>query len=292
MEFCCASEVGCLRRVLLKRPEEAFAGRERIEAEWRDLGFLAAPDLGKARDEYAAFVGLLQRAGAEAAFLPMGDGVGLDSIYVRDAAVVTPRGVILCSMGKRQRCGEPTALNRFCESQGAPILGSICGPGTLEGGDVAVLDERTIIVGQGYRTNGEGIRQLRALTEGFADIVVVPLPHWNGPDHLLHLMSIISPVARDLAVVYSRLMPVAFREYLLASGVRLIDVPDEEFPSMGGNVLAIAPGRCLILAGNLRTKALLEKAGVEVMEFSGEEICIKGGGGPTCLTRPLVRDRP
>ena len=162
--------------------------------------------------------------------------------------------------------------------------------GLLEGGDVAWLDGRTIAVGRGYRTNDAGIAQLRALLGDRVDeFITVALPHWRGAGDVFHLMSIISPVDRDLAVVYSPLMPVPFRERLLAEGKTLIEVPDEEFARMGANILAIAPRRCVLLDGNPITRAKLEAAGAEVLTYEGSEISVKGGGGPTCLTRPLVR---
>ena len=152
------------------------------------------------------------------------------------------------------------------------------------------VPDRTIAVGRGYRTNDEGIRQLQALVGPHVRVVVVPLPHWRGAGDVFHLMSIISPVDRDLAVVYSPLMSVPFRELLLDRGIGLIEVPDEEFETMGANVLALAPRRCLMVDGNPRTRALLEQAGAEVLTYEGHEISVKGGGGPTCLTRPIDRE--
>ena len=173
---------------------------------------------------------------------------------------------------------------------GVPVLGRITGDGRLEGGDVCWLDERTVAVGQGYRTNAEGIRQLRALLgERVDEVITVPLPHWTGPDDCLHLLSFISPVDTRKAVVYSRLMPVPFRQLLLDRGWELIEVPDAEYESMACNVLAVAPGRCIMLAGNPETQAHLEAADVAVTTFEGDDLCLKGGGGPTCLTRPLYR---
>jgi len=151
------------------------------------------------------------------------------------------------------------------------------------------LDAHTVAVGRGYRTNAEGIRQLQALLGPRVDVVEVPLPHWRGDQDVMHLMSLISPVDVDVAVVYSPLMPVPFRAWLLDHGYRLIEVSDEEFESMGANVLALAPRRGVMLAGNPRTRAALERAGVEIVEYSGDEISVKGAGGPTCLTRPLAR---
>ena len=169
------------------------------------------------------------------------------------------------------------------------ICGRIEPPGRLEGGDVVWLDGRTLVVGRGYRTNAEGIRQLRAMLGSRVDVVEVPLPHWQGQQDVMHLMSLISPIDHGMAVVYSRLLPVPFREWLLDRGIHLVEVPDEEFESMGTNVLALAPRRCLMLAGNPRTRAALERAGADVIEYAGTEISVKGAGGPTCLTRPLER---
>jgi N-dimethylarginine dimethylaminohydrolase len=193
-------------------------------------------------------------------------------------------------MGKPQRAWEPAAQGAAFKTWDIPVIGEIRKPGRLEGGDVVWLDQRTIAVGRGYRTNDEGIRQLREiLGDSVDELVVVPLPHWQGPADVFHLMSIVSPVARDLAVVYSPLMPVPFRERLLNLGMKLVEVPDEEFASMGANVLAIAPRRCVMVAGSPRTRTLLEQAGAEVLVYTGKEISLKGGGGPTCLTRPIQR---
>jgi len=285
------SEVDRLTRVAVKHPRDAFIDARTIERQWRELRFMAAPDLDRASREHDRFVEALESAGARVHLLPRDEGTTLDSIYVRDAAIVSGRGLILCRMGKPQRAGEPAAQERAAAAGCLPaaIAGRIEAPGTLEGGDVIWLDARTLVVGRGYRTNAEGIRQLRAILGGEVDVVEVGLPHWNGEQDVMHLMSLISPVDHDLAVVYSRLLPVPFREWLLDRGIRLVEVPDDEFDSMGTNVLALAPRRCLMLAGNPRTRAALERAGAEVIEYEGTEISVKGAGGPTCLTRPLER---
>jgi N-dimethylarginine dimethylaminohydrolase len=284
------SETGALLRVVVKHPREAFGSAERIAREWRHLRFTAAPDFARAVDEYEVFLAHLASSGARIDRLPPGDAVTLDSIYVRDAAVVSPRGIVLCRMGKSARRGEPGALAEALARLGVPVAGAIEPPGQLEGGDVVWFDSRTVAVGRGHRTNDEGIRQLRMLLgAGIDGLFVVPLPYHRGPDDVFHLMSIVSPIDQDLAVVYSPLMPVPFRDWLLARGVRLIDVPDEEFESMGANVLAVGPRRCVMLAGNPRTRSRLERAGAEVLEYIGREISLKGGGGPTCLTRPVER---
>ena len=183
------------------------------------------------------------------------------------------------------------ALEPVLRDAGVPILGAIGGQGRLEGGDVAWLGPRTLAVGRGYRSNDEGIEQLRTLLgDAIDELIVVPLPHAKGPDDVFHLMSILSPIDLDLALVYSPLMPVPFRETLLERGIRLVEVPDEEFESMGCNVLAVAPRRCLMLEGNPRTRSRLERVDAEVHVFEGEQISAKGAGGPTCLTRPLLRE--
>ena len=205
---------------------------------------------------------------------------------MRDPAVIVlQQGVVLCNMGKAARAGEPAALGAYFQSLGLPVLGAISGEGHLEGGDVVWLDERTLAVGQGYRSNAEGLRQLRALLgQAVDEVIAVPLPHWTGPDDCLHLMSNLSPVDRDLAVVYSRLLPVPFRQELLARGFRLVEVPDAEYDSMACNVLAIAPRQCVMPAGNPLTQARLEAAGARVWTYPPSDISIKGSGGPTCLT--------
>ena len=284
------SEVGRLSRVLVKHPREAFVSDETCAAQWKTLNFTAQPRLAAAITEYDRFLDILRTTGARIDFLPADAATNLDSIYARDASVVCDRGVILGCMGKRQRSGEPAAQKTALRKFGIPIAGEITEPGYLEGGDVVWLDERTIAVGRGYRTNAEGILQLGALLgDSIDELVVVPLPHWRGPSDVLHLMSLISPVDRDLAVVYSPLLPVPFREVLIERGCRLVEVPDEEFDTMGTNVLAIAPRDCVMLAGNPQTRAALEAAGARVTEYAGGEISVKGAGGPTCLTRPLAR---
>jgi N-dimethylarginine dimethylaminohydrolase len=286
------SEVGAIKAIVLKHARDAFLGPEAIASEWQSLNFTAPPDFSRAVAEYEGFLDLLRGSGADVRFLPIADGVGLDSIYVRDASVVCDRGAVLCNMGKPQRAGEPAAQAAAFRGSRLPIIGSVQPPGRLEGGDVVWLDERTIAVGRGYRTNDDGIAQLRELVgDSIDELVVVPLPHWRGAGDVFHLMSIISPVDRDLAVVYSPLMPVPFRERLLNRGIALVEVPDEEFDSMGANVLAIAPRRCVMVSGNPITRGRLEHAGAEVLEYEGREISLKGGGGPTCLTRPMERLR-
>ncbi len=284
------SEVAPIREILLKDPRQAWSGQADIRGQWKALGYTEEPDFDRACAEYDAFAAILRHFVPEVHLLPVGKGTGLDSIYVRDAACLAPRGLVLCRMGKALRRGEPEAIGEFCRRAGWPVAGAIREPGTLEGGDVVWLDVKTAAVGHGYRTNAEGIRQFAAIVapDG-VEVIEVPLPHWDGPGDVLHLMSMISPIDEKKLLVYSRLLPVPFRRRLLDQGNGLIEVPDEEYATMATNVLAIAPGQCLGLSGNPRTASLLEKAGVELLIYEGKEISVKGAGGPTCLTRPFRR---
>jgi N-dimethylarginine dimethylaminohydrolase len=285
------SDTDPIRAVMLKRPAEAYGDQARIAAEWRALNYLGETDFATAREQHAAFAGCLSQAGAEICYLPAAANTGLDSVYVRDPLVMARRGAVVCQMGKPARSGEPAAMAAYLGEMGVPIIGAITGEGRLEGGDVTWLDARTVAVGQGYRSNAEGLRQLRQLLgDEVDDVIPVPLPHWTGPDDCLHLMSILSMVDRDLAVVYSRLMPVPFRQALLARSVQLVDVSDAEYDSMACNVLALAPRRCVMLAGNPITQARLEAAGARVSTYPGSDISIKGSGGPTCLTQAFWRE--
>ncbi len=284
------TEFAAIKSLLLKHPREAWLGQGNIRDQWKALGYTEEPDFAKAVAEYDRFVDILRGIVTDVHFLPADARTGLDSIYVRDAACVAGRGVILCRMGKPLRAGEPGAVGDFCARTGWPVIGAIREPGALEGGDVVWLDEKTAAVGHGYRTNAEGIRQFRDLVAGEGcEVIEVPLPHWDGPGNVLHLMSMFSPVDEGKLLVYSRLLPVPFRKRLLKMGFALLEVPDEEYATMATNVLAVAPGKCITLAGNPRTAEVLNKAGIEVSTYEGTEISRKGAGGPTCLTRPLFR---
>jgi len=284
------SEYGKLHSLFIKKAGDAFVDDKHIEQHWASLNYLEKPDFDKAIKEYEDFEGIIKQLSATIYYLPRDASVNMDSMYCRDAAIATDKGMIICNMGKAARRNEPVAEKKAFESNGIPVLGVVKAPGTVEGGDVAWLDEKTLAVGHTYRTNEEGIRQLKQLLEpSGVNVIVVPLPHYKGPSDVFHLMSILSPVDKDLAVVYSPLMPIAFRNLLLDRGYKLAEVPADEFDSMGCNVLALAPRLCLMVRGNPKTKQALEKAGCKVIEYDGNEISVKGGGGPTCLTRPLQR---
>ncbi len=284
------SEYHRLDSVLLCNAETAFGSIENIKKQWKSLHFLDMPDLKKAKAEYSGFISLFERVGTEIHWLPKDDQLSLDALYCRDASIATDHGMILCNMGKKNRQEESRVQKHYFREQSVEILGEIKEPGTLEGGDVAWIDQNTLAVGHSYRSNEPGISQLRALLNPFGiQIIEVDLPHYKGPEDVFHLMSIFSPVDKNLAVVYLPLMPVRFRNKLLEMGYQFIEVPEEEFDSMGCNVLAIAPGVCIITEGNPITESRLKNAGCEVLTYKGTEISLKGGGGPTCLTRPLKR---
>ena len=290
MSLTAHSEFGKIKSLFIKKATDAFINDDHIEQTWKQLNYLGKPDFSKAIIEYENFETILQQHCDSIFYFPTDDNVNIDSIYCRDAAITTNKGMIICNMGKAARNNEPLAQKKAFEKNNIPVLGIIKSPATVEGGDVAWVDENTLAVGNTYRTNKEGIDQLKALLNPIGvEVVVAELPHYKGPSDVFHLMSILSPVDKNLAVVYSPLMPIAFRNYLLQKNYELIEVPDNEFESMGCNVLALAPRVCLMAAGNPKTKSLLENAGCKVIEYSGNEISVKGGGGPTCLTRPIVR---
>ncbi|HKH45670.1 MAG TPA: arginine deiminase family protein [Thermoanaerobaculia bacterium] len=279
------SMVEPLRRVLVKRPDEAFGTAD--PAVWN---YTARPNLEEARREHDALVEILREAGVEVIDHPEPQPERADAIFVFDPVLVTDHGAVLLRMGKELRHGEEEALGRRLQEVGVPVLAALAGEATAEGGDLLWLDRQTLAVGQGFRTNAEGLRQLREILAGL-DVQVLPveLPYFTGPVACLHLLSLISLVDHDLAVVYPPLLSVPFWKTLRDRGVRLIEVPEEEFPSMGPNVLALAPGRCLMLEGNPVTRRRLEEAGCEVLTYRGREISLKAEGGPTCLTRPIWR---
>nr|WP_238933508.1 arginine deiminase family protein [Brevibacillus choshinensis] len=290
MKYGCQSMYGAIESIMVKHPKDAFISQDHLNRHWREYNYVTCPDYDEAVREYEQFEALLKQHVPDIRYLPADERTGIDSIYAHDSVKITKKGAILLHPGKKLRQGEPEAVRDYFASIGIPILGEIQGDGLVEGGDVVWMDERTIAVARGYRTNDEGIRQLRELVADIVDeCIVVPLPHGNGPDECLHLMSIISYVDKDLAVVYSKLMPIFFRELLIQRGVKLIEVPDDEYDNLGCNVLAIGPRKVILSAGNPVTKRLLEQEGVEVMEYKGTEITYKGTGGPTCLTSPLAR---
>jgi dimethylargininase len=271
---------GELRRALVRRPR-AEDLREWVTCSWR-----AEPDATAIAREHEAFCELLERAGTEVV-LAESPARNPDAIYTYDPALVADAGALLLHPGKKCRRGEVEAMAADFERAGVPVTGRLEDPEWAEGGDCCWLDERTLLLGRGYRTNDAGIARLGELLPG-VDVLVFDLPHWRGRGAVMHLMSLISPLAPDLAVVYMPLLPTRLAQLLEERGVELVEVPDEEFDSMGSNVLALAPRVALAVDGNPETRLRMERAGVEVLVYEGEELS-KGDGGPTCLTRPLLR---
>jgi arginine deiminase len=290
MNFGGQNMVAPLRRVILKSPDVAFRNQSFIDSQWKQLNYLDRPDYEKAIKEHEAFAEILRAAGAEVLFLDFDRRTGLDSIYTHDPGIISDAGAILFQTGKELRRGEGPAMEEALLKWGVRILGRIEGKATAEGGDMIWLDEHTLLVGQGFRTNAAGVLALRSLLNPFeVNVLEFHLPYYQGPTYVCHLMSILSLLDQDLALVYRPMLPVPLYELLHARGVKLVDVPPEEFDSLGCNVLALAPRHVLIVEGNPVTRMCLEEAGCKVQEFSGNEIAQKGGGGPTCLTRPLLR---
>ena len=268
--------------VLVKRPGPAFGAAFDDPAH----GFLHPVDLEVARREHDAFVETLARLGPRVHVLD----VELDTpdlVYTFDPLLVTDRGAIPLRPGKPNRASEPAAMEAWTRAAGIPTVGRIEAPGTIEGGDTFWLRPDLFCIGRTLRTNSEGARQLAELVGG--DVRTFDVPYWRGPAELIHLMSVISPVADDLAVVYLPLLPVGLWELLGDLGIRLIEVPDGEFPTLGCNVLAVRPGVVILAEGNPRTAAALAAAGCEVHTYPATEIGMNGSGGPTCMTRPILR---
>ena len=273
---------GTLRRVLLRPPRAANLER------WREFGWHAEPHPIRIAAEHEAFAAELADFGAEVVFAEEPLPGALDSIYAYDQELVADAGAILLRPGKELRRDEPEALGRDLERAGVPIAARLEAPALAEGGDTLWLDERTLLVGLGYRTNAAGADALRrALPD--VDVLTFDLPHYRGPDEVLHLLSFVSPLDADLALVYPPLAPTRLLQLLAVRGVRTVEVPDEEYGSLGCNVLALGPRVALALDGNAETRRRLERAGVDVRVYKGDELSLKGDGGPTCLTRPLLR---
>ncbi len=279
------SMIAPLRRVLVRRPDESFGNAD--PQQWH---YTSQPDLARAQAEHDALVATLRRAGAEVVYHDVEQPGRADSIFVFDPALITDAGAIALSMGKTLRRGEEAAIVSMFERLGIPLIASLEGKARAEGGDMLWLDEATLAIGLGFRTNAEGVRQLRSVLEpAGVKVLAYDLPYFTGPEACLHLLSLISIVDERLAVVHPPLMSTPFWQELERRGFNLIVIPEHEFATQATNVLAIAPGQCLMLEGNPETKRLLEQAGCEVQTYRGEELSLKAEGGPTCLTRPILR---
>ena len=278
------SMVGELQSVLVRRPDKTFGNAD--PAKWH---YAAPINFENALTEHDALVSTLNQSGIEVIYhdVPLNDHA--DAIFVHDPVIVSDKGAILLSMGKPLRRGEPDAIGVSLERMGVPIHARLTGDALAEGGDLLWVDPQTLAVGLGFRTNAAGMSQLAEALGDDVEIVPVHLPYFTGPEACLHLMSFISIVDHDLAVIYPSLMPVPFYQLLQARGFRFVEVPDEEWVTMGPNVLALAPGKCLLLENNVVTKQRLEAVGCEVLTYQGNDISLKAEGGATCLTRPVLR---
>jgi N-dimethylarginine dimethylaminohydrolase len=276
------SMVAPLRRVLVRRPDDASTSR------WQEFGWRSEPDPLRLAAEHDALCAALAAAGADVVVAAAPLAGDPDAVYTFDPVLVCDDGAILLRPGKAQRRVEVAAAAADLEAAGDPVHAALEAPALAEGGDTLWLDERTLLVGVGYRTNRAGVEALRTALPG-ADVLAFDLPHWRGRGEVLHLLSLISPLDRDLALVHPPLMPTRLVELLEARGVELVEVAEAELESLGCNVLALAPRVVLAVEGNRETRRRLEAAGVEVRTFPGRDLCLKGDGGPTCLTRPLLR---
>lgn len=274
--------VAPLRRVLVRAPDPNALAR------WREFGWLAEPDPAIAAEQHEALCELLRGAGAEVVYAGSDVGEDPDAVYVFDPVIVSDRGALLLRPGKEGRRGEPSAIAEDLRALGVPVAFEMAEPATAEGGDTMWLDQRTLLVGRSYRTNDAGIRAMREALPG-VEVLAFDLPRLRGPDACLHLLSLLSPLDDDLVVAYPPLMPIRLLELFAERGIAVVEVPEEEFDSLGPNVLALAPRVAVALEGNPETRRRMESAGVDVSVFEGSEIAHKGEGGPTCLTRPLLR---
>ncbi len=279
--------VGKLLRVAVCSPRSAGWTSPN---DWRDLGFLHAPDFEAAQAQHDELTRQLKAAGAEVVAMPAASGLTLDAVYAHDPSLATDYGVIIMNPGKPNRVVEAKRHRDFYQSLGIPVLGEIQAPGTTEAGDMLWLDEKTLLIGHGYRTNASGIAQMRALlAPKGVEVLSAPLPYGPGPSACLHLMSLISLLDEQTALVDLPWLAVETVELLKARGYKFVEIDYAERDTLACNVLSLGGKRLLALEENRKTNALMRQAGFDVRTFAGSELCINGSGGPTCLTRPLLR---
>lgn len=284
------SMVGGLRRVLVCSPRSAGWNQPERAARWRDLGFHHPPDFEKAQAQHEALCRELKTAGAEVVELPPAMDLSLDAVYAHDASLPTDFGVIAMRPGKPSRIPEGRHHGEFLEQLGIPTLATITVPGTTEAGDILWLDAKTLLIGRGYRTSAAGISQIRdLLAPRGIEVISTPLPYGSGPSACLHLMSLISLLDEQTALVDLAWLAVETVELLQARGYRFLEIDPTERETLACNVLSLGEKRLLALEENIKTNARLRAAGFDVRTFPGSELCVNGSGGPTCLTRPLFR---
>jgi N-dimethylarginine dimethylaminohydrolase len=284
------SLTGELLRVMVCPPGNAGWDISGKAAAWRELGFQHAPDFAAAQSQHEILCGLLREGGAEVACLPTTESLTLDAVYAHDASLATDYGLVLMNPGKKSRVAEAQAHANFCRELGIPVFGEIGLPGTSESGDMVWLDSRTLLIGDGYRTNKAGIEQMRSLLSAKnVEVLSAPLPYGPGPSACLHLMSLMSMLDERTILIDLPWLAVETVELLKGRGFHLIEIEYSERDTLACNVLALGQKRLIALAENARTNQRLRDAGFDVRTFPASEICINGAGGPTCLTRPLLR---
>jgi N-dimethylarginine dimethylaminohydrolase len=284
------SMVGALQRVLVCSPRTAGWDQAQRVERWRELGFRQAPGFGEAQAQHERMRLELESAGAEVVEMDSAAELSLDAVYAHDASLATDFGLILMRPGKSNRIAEGPHHGACGEEMGIPILGRITAPGTCEAGDMVWVDAKTLLIGRGYRTNAEGIRQMSALLgPRGVEVVSAPLPHGSGPDVCLHLMSLMSMLDEHTVLVDLTWLAVETIELLRERGFNFIEIDESERDTLACNVLALGDRRLLAIEENRKTNDRLRRAGFDVRTFPGTELCINGGGGPTCLTRPLLR---
>jgi N-dimethylarginine dimethylaminohydrolase len=285
------SMVGALKRVLVCSPRTACWHQPERAARWRELGFVHPPDFQVAQAQHEALCRELEACGAEVEDIPPAMELSLDAVYAHDASLPTDFGLILMRPGKPNRVPEGKHHGSFCQILGIPMLAKITAPATTEAGDIVWLDAKTLLIGHSYRTGAQGIQQMRSLLKSKGvEVLTAPLPHNAGPSACLHLMSLISLLDERTALVDLPWLAVETVELLKERGYGLIEIDYAERETLACNVLALGEKRLLALEENAKTNQRLRTAGFDVRTFPGSEICINGGGGPTCLTRPLLRD--
>lgn len=284
------NEFSKLIQVAIRNPLNSFESDQKLLNEWQDLRFHSKPQLDESINEYSEFKKILGNTGVEMIDLPQSNNLTIDSIYTRDSILISPKGLILCNMGRASRTPEARSNYESLKLLGHKIAGEILAPGTLEGGDFIWLNNSQCAVGLGPRTNQEGIRQLAEILGKDIELHIVPLPNPSHPDDVLHLMSIISPIDKDLALIYRPFMPASFIKWLEELGMKFVEVDEKEYVLMGCNVLATSPRSVIMLENLPGVQRNLQNAGCDVQTYKGIEISRKGEGGPTCLTRPLKRN--
>ena len=288
------SMTGELRRVMVCPPANAGWNIPGKAAVWRELGFQHAPDFAAAHSQHQILCRLLSESGAEVVCLPSAESLTLDAVYAHDASLATDQGLVLMNPGKKNRMAEAKAHASFCGQLGIPVYGEIGLPGTSESGDIVWLDSRTLLIGHGYRRKRAGIEQMRALllseeAQKNVEVLSAPLPYGPGPSACLHLMSLMSMLDERTILVDLPWLAVETVELLKGRGFRLIEVEYSERATLACNVLSLGRKRLIAIAENVKTNQIMRDAGFDVRTFPGSEICINGSGGPTCLTRPLLR---